>query len=157
MIFLTLGMQLPFPRLVKAMDNIAETINEPIFGQIGQSDEKPLHYETVESLAPLDFAEKINSARLIVSHAGIGTILSAQRAKKSIILMPRLATLGEHRNDHQIATCNQLKHYSGIYIASSEDELHGLITDRGLVAMSPNESSKNRNLLIENLQKILFS
>ena len=43
----------------------------------------------------------------IVAHAGMGTILTALEIGKPLLVMPRRAALGEHRNDHQLATARR--------------------------------------------------
>lgn len=128
MILLTIGTQLPFDRLVRAMDDIASSLPQPIFGQIGKSAYRPKNFEWSETLAPADFDQKFSKAHIVVSHAGIGTVLTAQRHRKPIILFPRLASHGEHRNDHQLATCAQLKGRDGILIAVSGEELLSILT-----------------------------
>ena len=108
MIFLTLGTQLPFDRLVKAMDEVAPGLQEAIFGQIGNARVKPANFESVDFLAPREFKQHFDAARVIVGHAGIGTILSGLKAEKPLVLMARRVAFGEHRNDHQLATVSQL-------------------------------------------------
>lgn len=51
-----------------------------------------------------EFDKLCHDARLIVAHAGMGTIISAMTKGKPIIVFPRIAALGEHRNEHQLAT-----------------------------------------------------
>ena len=48
---------------------------------------------------------------------------------KPIILVPRRAALGEHRNDHQLATVRQLAERPGILIAHDETELPDRIAE----------------------------
>jgi len=121
MIFLTTGTQLPFDRLVKAVDLwAAEHGDISIFGQIGKGSYQPKHYEFVESLSPVDYDTRFNQAKLIVSHVGMGTIISGLERAKPLLLMPRLADLGEHRNDHQLSTAEKFGHHLLIDIASDE-------------------------------------
>ena len=117
MILLTVGTQLPFDRLVKAVDEIAPSLNEEIFGQIGKEGYRPKNLEYCEEMAPREFERRLGLARVILSHAGIGTMLTARRIGKPIILFPRQAKFGEHRNDHQIATSKQMEGRPGIYVA----------------------------------------
>jgi UDP-N-acetylglucosamine transferase subunit ALG13 len=60
---------------------------------------------------------------VIVGHAGIGTLLGTGRLGKPLILMPRRASLGEHRNEHQLATVAAVQAREGIYVAMDEAEL----------------------------------
>jgi UDP-N-acetylglucosamine transferase subunit ALG13 len=53
----------------------------------------------------------------------MGSILTAIELSKPIVVMPRRAHLGEHRNDHQWATVNRLGEDVGIAVAADETEL----------------------------------
>jgi UDP-N-acetylglucosamine transferase subunit ALG13 len=53
----------------------------------------------------------------------MGTILSAMEAGKPLLVMPRRAALGEHRNDHQMATAMRLEDRLGLAVAWDEEEL----------------------------------
>jgi UDP-N-acetylglucosamine transferase subunit ALG13 len=141
LILITVGTQLPFDRLVKALDEMAPNISVPMFAQIGKGEYKPSNFEWVETIAPLEMDGVFARTSLIVSHAGTGTVLAAKRFKKPIILFPRRAAFGEHRNDHQLATAGQLDGRPGIRVAYTEAQLGELIaqppaemTDAGTAA-----------------------
>ena len=91
MIFLTIGTQLPFNRLVHALDDLAPHLPRDIFAQIGQSDYAPVNIQWSAFLAPAEFDARFRAASVIISHAGIGTVLSAQKHRKPLIVVPRLA------------------------------------------------------------------
>ncbi len=128
MIFLTTGTQLPFERLVRAVDGWASEARPAceIFGQVLQSREAPYtpkNFETRERLSPAEYADIFDKASLIVSHAGMGTILTALTQGKKICIMPRQARYGEHRNDHQLATAQRLKNHPNLFKAEDEADL----------------------------------
>ena len=62
------------------------------------------------------FAELVTQADVIVAHAGMGTILTALELGKPLILMPRRADLGEHRNDHQRDTAAEMSRLSNVTV-----------------------------------------
>ncbi|MEM1345650.1 MAG: glycosyltransferase, partial [Pseudomonadota bacterium] len=100
MIFLTLGTQLPFERLVRAVDAWAGARQAVVFAQIpdpGEGGYVPRHMEWTARLAPEDFTRRCESAQVIVSHAGMGSIITALSLAKPLILMARRSALGEHR------------------------------------------------------------
>jgi UDP-N-acetylglucosamine transferase subunit ALG13 len=74
-------------------------------------------------LEPKEFYETLVSASLVISHAGMGSIISAIELGKPIIVVPRQAALGEHRNDHQLATARSLRKSSRVTVALDETEL----------------------------------
>lgn len=140
MIFVTVGTQLPFDRLIALTDEAAPSLSRPVFAQIGVCTYTPRNVEYSARLTPLEFDRLFSQADMIVSHAGIGTVLTAQKYRKPIVLFPRRAALGEHRNDHQLATVNALEGRSGIYIARTEDELRTLL---GSTLTPPDMESKH--------------
>ena len=74
-------------------------------------------------LTPAEYADIFSKATLIISHAGMGTILTALTQGKQLCILPRQAKYGEHRNDHQIATMENLKNYPGLHKARDVVEL----------------------------------
>ncbi|WP_156843122.1 glycosyltransferase [Novosphingobium aquimarinum] len=155
MIFLTLGTQLAFDRLVQAVDEIVPNISEPVFGQIGNSNYKPKNFEYVTALSPTDFTKKFSESRVIIAHAGIGTILSGQKAEKPLVLMARIAKFGEHRNDHQLATIEQIKRLDGVYIVENKDDIKNIVT-RSRIEPMKNSRSNSLDSLINNIKKEIF-
>ena len=124
MILVTVGTELPFDRLVKAVDRWAATRDRSdIFAQIGEGAWEPAHFPFRDFIEPDEFAERLRSADLIVAHAGMGTILSALHYGKPLLVMPRRAGLGEQRNDHQLATAERLLEMGKINVAFDEQEL----------------------------------
>lgn len=121
MIFLTVGTQLPFDRMVRVADEWAARNPEAgLFGQIadpGPKGYRPKHFEWVEDLDPAAFQAKFDAARIVIAHAGMGTIISALLQGKPLLIVPRRAHLGEHRNDHQYATAGKFRDKPGILVA----------------------------------------
>ena len=136
MIFVTIGTQAPFDRFIKIIDEMAPLLEEDVIAQVYQLGFKPKHIKTVDFLAPNEFNEIFQKARLIVSHAGMGTILSALQQHKPIIIFPRLASLGEHRNEHQMATAEKFKEIGSVYVAMNENELKELLSCKDLKPLS---------------------
>jgi UDP-N-acetylglucosamine transferase subunit ALG13 len=123
-IFVTVGTQLAFDRLIVAVDAWAQKNPETaVFGQIGPAAQKPAHIEFADFLSPAKADELVKQADLIVAHAGMGSILTALRHQKPILIMPRKFSHGEHRNDHQMATAKWLSDRPGITVAWTEEEL----------------------------------
>ena len=126
-IFVVTGTQLPFDRLIKILDEIAPELHEEIVAQVNGSQYLPRHVNTIDILPPDEFDRLFSQARLIVAHAGIGTIISAMQYQKPIIIFPRIAALGEHRNEHQLATATKMKEAGWVYVATDKDELKSLL------------------------------
>jgi len=123
-IFVTVGSADPFDRLVQAMDDWAGARGrKDVFAQVGNSRYVPRHIEAVQFLKPSEFRERVRAARLVVAHAGMGSIITAMETGTPIIVMPKWAHLGEHRNDHQVATAKRFGEKKGIIVAEDEKDL----------------------------------
>jgi UDP-N-acetylglucosamine transferase subunit ALG13 len=123
-IFLTVGSSDPFDRMVRAVDEWAASSGRTdVFAQIGKAQYEPRHIEAVPFLSPSEFRRRVWAARLLVAHAGMGSIITALEAGRPIIIMPKRAGLGEHRNDHQVATAKWLGQKQGIIVAWDEADL----------------------------------
>ena len=123
MIFVTVGTQLPFDRMISVVDAWAGRSGEEVFAQIGPSQQDFPNLETADFLPPGELAKRIEESSCIVAHAGMGTILSALEVRKPLLVMPRRAELGEHRNDHQIATARKLSERGLVQVAWTDEEM----------------------------------
>ncbi|MFW5439984.1 MAG: glycosyltransferase [Methylophilaceae bacterium] len=154
MIFVTVGMQLPFDRLVNKVDEWAgENKVKDIFAQIGSTSELPNNIESAPYLNPDEAEKMFQKSTVIVSHAGMGSVLNAMKYKKPLIAMPRLASKGEHRNDHQLATAKWIGAIDGISVAWDEGELFAMLAKVKTLEPGPTISDYASSELIENLQK----
>src|SRR5687768_7811288 len=124
MIFVTVGTDMPFDRMVRVVDEWAQANQRTdVFAQIGETEWKPGYIAYSKFLQPPEFTKRFSSATTIVSHAGMGTILSALQWEKPILVMPRRATLGEQRNEHQLATARRLSELGKVTVAMDEADL----------------------------------
>lgn len=76
MIFVTVGAQMPFDRLVKAVDHWAkEKGRGDVFAQIGPTEWRPSHIEWTQFLTSAEFFEKFEAADAIVALGSSPTVL----------------------------------------------------------------------------------
>jgi UDP-N-acetylglucosamine transferase subunit ALG13 len=127
MIFVTVGMQLPFDRLLQAVDEIAPRLGKRVVAQTSNNSYVPKNIEWQPFIRPLEVDRYFQEADVIVAHAGIGTVLTAQKLGKPVVIMPRKASFGEHRNDHQLATVSQLEGRPGIYVVRDAEALYKIL------------------------------
>ena len=149
MIFVTVGAQMPFDRLVGAVDAWAEQ-NErsDIIAQIGRGGRRPRRLHWVESMGHHEFRRLIHEADLVVTHAGMGTMLTALEFARPIIVMPRQARLHETRNDHQFGTARAFALRGAVTAAWDERRLIELLDRKALPkAPEPIPSHAEPNLL----------
>jgi UDP-N-acetylglucosamine transferase subunit ALG13 len=125
-IFLTVGTHEPFDRLVRAVDEwcSASDCGDLVFGQITKrADHLPSSFQWEATLDPGAYRTRFEDADVIVSHAGMGSIITAMSLGKPIVIVPRRAHLGETRNDHQVGTAERFGTRPGVHVAWDVDEL----------------------------------
>ena len=104
MIFVTLGTQdKTFERLLKAMDKSIEKgeIKEKVIVQAGNTKYESKNMEILDLISPDKFQQLVDECDLLITHGGVGSILSAVKQGKKVIAAPRLKKYNEHVNDHQ--------------------------------------------------------
>ena len=104
MILVTLGTQdKSFKRLLDAISKEIDkgTIKDKVVVQAGYTKYKNDKMEIFSSLPSDELEELIKKADLIITHGGVGSILTALKYKKKVIVAPRLSKYNEHTNDHQ--------------------------------------------------------
>jgi UDP-N-acetylglucosamine transferase subunit ALG13 len=102
-IFVTLGThQQPFTRALDALAGLDPA--EPMMIQHGATSPRAQSATVtwVDYLATDVLIASMRDARVVISHAGVGSAVTAIRAGKKPVLIPRLARFGEHVDDHQL-------------------------------------------------------
>ncbi len=131
MIFVTVGSQLPFDRLVHAVDAWAHATGRAsdVLAQVSSSDAPPQHIEWQEEMQPSEFNAAVEKADLIVGHAGTGTIMAALCAGKPVVVLARRVGLQETRNDHQVATIERFRDLQGFSGTTEAEGIPALIEE----------------------------
>lgn len=100
MIFVTLGTQdKKFPRLLDAIEKL--NINEKIIAQIGSTEYNSSKMEIHKFISSEEFEKYMKEARIVITHAGVGTIISGLLLEKPMIVAARKKEYKEHVNNHQ--------------------------------------------------------
>ena len=124
MIFVTVGTVLPFDRMIADMDNWASTHpSEDVIAQIGDTAYIPKHMQYFRAKGGPEYLALLQSAELIVAHAGMGSVISALENGVPIVLLPRLQSRREHTTDHQMHSAAWLKNKPGVFVADTDAEL----------------------------------
>ena len=139
MIFLTVGTQFPFDRLVKAVDKAAGTngFNEQIIAQVGESSYHPENFDAATALEKAIFDRHFSEANSVISHAGMGTITMALDQRKPLLVMPRLKKYGEVVNDHQLAIAKRFEQLGYLLVAYNTEDV--LVKMKQLKSFIPQE------------------
>ena len=132
MIFVTVGNHFQnFNRLLKKVDEIAPRIPHEIIMQRGYSEYLPQNTKHFDFVPISTAMEYIRTSKLVISHAGIGTIILCKEYGIPLLIFPRRKKYGEHGTDHQmeIAKAIEQRKDDHLYIVYEEDQLETKITE----------------------------
>jgi beta-1,4-N-acetylglucosaminyltransferase len=114
----------PFARLLEAVCELAPRLPQPVFVQFGSA--RTFRCPSCSGAAFVEMAEferRVGEAELLILHAGAGSVIHAVRAGKMPVVMPRLASLGEHVDDHQLEFARQLEKTGKVLVAHDASTL----------------------------------
>ncbi len=104
MILVTLGTQdKTFVRLLDEIDKLINKgiIQDKVIVQAGFTKYSSDNMEIFDLIPQDEFNNLMSKADLVITHGGVGNIISALEKNKKVIAVPRLAKYKEHINDHQ--------------------------------------------------------
>ena len=104
MIFITLGTQdKSFERLLRDIQKQIDlgNIKEKVVVQAGFTKFDSKDMEIFDLIPMDDFDKLMNECDLLITHGGVGSIISGLKKNKKVIAVARLAKYKEHMNDHQ--------------------------------------------------------
>lgn len=154
MILVVLGTQdKQFDRLLRVVDEEIEkgNIKDEVIVQAGYTKYESNNMKIFDLLPAPEFEKLMNEADLVITHGGVGSILSAVKKNKKIIAAARLAKYKEHHNDHQKQIVGEFKKLGYLLEYSEEDDLGKIIKEAKKFKPKKFESNTNNMIkLIEN-------
>lgn len=132
MIFVVLGTQkFQLNRLLKLIDYYVKAgiLKEEVVAQIGNSDYEPENYTYCRFMDKSEFDSYVKKASVVITHSGVGSIISALLAKKPVIVFPRLEKYKEHVDNHQLDIANAFARKQYVLCCYEEDDLIELLED----------------------------
>lgn len=92
-----------FKRLLKELDRLKEKkiIKEEIIVQAGYTKYKSDNLQIFDFIDKDKLEDYQSKANLIITHGGVGSIISSLKKGKTVIAVPRLKEYNEHVNNHQ--------------------------------------------------------
>lgn len=130
MILVMLGTQNnSFKRLLKELDKLKENkvIKDKIIVQAGYTKYKSDNMEIFDFIDKDKLEEYQSEADLIITHGGVGSIVSSIKKGKKVIAIPRLKEHNEHVNNHQldiVESFSNNKYIIGIYDVKELEEAY---------------------------------
>lgn len=142
--------ELPFTRLLEEVERLKRKgiITDEVVVQAGhtkfESDLltiKPfVNYEVMDQL--------MEEARLIITHAGTGSVISALKKGKKVIAAARLKKYGEHNDDHQLQLLSIFLEQQHILSWGEGEDLGEVIQQAASFEPVPFQSGKERMFTI---------
>jgi UDP-N-acetylglucosamine transferase subunit ALG13 len=126
MIFVTVGTnEARFDRLLHAV--AALPAGEEIVVQYGASIVRPGN-ATLHDFMPFEqIVEHVRRARVVVTHAGVGSIIVSLSNGKKPVVVPRLKLFGEAVDDHQLFFGRRFAEAGLVTFVESPDDLRGAL------------------------------
>ncbi|WP_395341916.1 glycosyltransferase [Ningiella sp. W23] len=127
-IFLSVGTQFPFPRLINCVRTFVE--NNDDYHCMAQTLQELVTTQRFTNFSTLDESKMLELASMsdvIVGHLGIGTVLLAKKLNKPAVVLARKFEQGEHRSEHQEKSVEYLSPIEGVYIAENEKHCRSLL------------------------------
>ena len=122
MILATIGTnEQPFDRLVRAVADLR--VDEPLIVQYGSSSIRGEHGEWIDFMSFDQLAERMREARVVICHAGVGSIMLARRCGRRPLVVPRRLHLGEAVDDHQLGIARRLHEWGLVTLVEDESRL----------------------------------
>ena len=156
MILVLLGTQKnDFHRLLDAVQKNIDngTITDKVIVQAGYTKFESSNMEIFD-LIPIDKMNNlIDTAQLVITHGGVGSIIGALKKQKKIIVMPRLSKYGEHVNNHQQEIVSIFEEKGFIKSIHSAEDLTKILLE--IDNFIPNVYQSNTNRIIEIITKFI--
>lgn len=163
MILVATGNYLAFPRLVTSVEQLKAqgVIEDEVLLQVGgAADFKSESCKVARFLPPEEFERALREASVVVSHAGVGTLIQALNAGKVPVVMPRCKQYGEHVDDHQFEVARALAAQGRVILACDAPDLPAAIARaRSLHGKRPSVDSPARmiRLVSQAIEELLAS
>ena len=113
MIFTTVGThKLGFNRLIEEIDKLCignDYFCNDIILQRGHSIPSSFVHHQFDFIPQVEINNFIIDSTVVITHAGVGSVMAALQLGKAVIACPRYFSLGEHVDDHQIEWCNEIE------------------------------------------------
>ena len=122
MIFVTVGTnEARFDRLLEALEGLPA--DAELFVQHGPSPIRPAGATCTDYVSFEEMAEKVSRAETVVTHAGVGSVLTALLNGTRPIVVPRLVRYGEAVDDHQLEFARRASEAGFVTLVEDTDTL----------------------------------
>ncbi|MDO4282673.1 MAG: PssE/Cps14G family polysaccharide biosynthesis glycosyltransferase [Clostridia bacterium] len=151
MIFVTIGTQKQqFTRLLEMLENSTELKNDEIVVQAGYTKYDSDRLRVLDFITFEKMEEYIDESEFVICHGGVGSIFTALKRNKKVLVVPRLSKYKEHINDHQLEICEQLEKDGFILYLKDEKNFDKMIRR---IRRRKNKEYKSDKSFLDKLRK----
>ena len=150
MILITLGTQdKEFTRLLDQVQKEIDkgNIKDKVIVQAGHTKYESKDMEIFDLIDREKFSELISSCDLLITHGGVGSIITGLQNDKKVIVAPRLSKYNEHMNDHQIQITENFSRKKYILPLYENDDLGKVLKEA--IKFKPNKYISNTKNMIK--------
>lgn len=150
LILVTLGTQdKPFTRLLDDIQKEIDrgNIQDKVIVQAGFTKYNSKDMEIFDLIDREKFTSLVEECDLLITHGGVGSILTGLKNNKKVIVCPRLAKYQEHMNDHQVQIVNNFYKAGYILKYSEGDNLSILL--KKVAEFKPKKYISNTEKFVE--------
>ena len=155
MILVTLGTQdKKFTRLLEAIQKLIDKkiIKEKVIVQAGCSNDFKSKEMEIFDLIPMDeFDKLISECDILITHGGVGSIITGLKNNKKVIAAARLKKYGEHTNDHQLQIIENFAKEGHILSLDNFDDLESIL--KNIKKFKPKAYKSNTSKFIKTIEK----
>ena len=155
MILVTLGTQdKKFTRLLDSIQNLIDkkVIKEKVIVQAGcTSDFKSKDMQIFDLIPMDDFDKLISECNILITHGGVGSIITGLKNEKKVIAAARLKKYGEHTNDHQLQIIENFAKEGYLLSLNDFEDLEKILKD--IKNFEPKKYKSNTNKFIKIIEK----
>lgn len=150
MILITLGTQdKEFTRLLDLVQREIDkgNIKDKVVVQAGHTKYESKDMEIFDLIDREKFSELISKCDLLITHGGVGSIITGLQNNKKVIVAPRLSKYNEHMNDHQIQITENFSRMKYILPLYENDDLAKVL--KQAQKFKPNKYKSNTKNMIK--------
>lgn len=129
-VFVTLGTIHPY-RFDALIDGLLASglVDESTVWQVGETSRTDLPGTVEQYMGAAEFSRACADADVVVTHAGVGTILALLEAEIFPVVVPRRSARREHVDDHQVQISSLVKSLGVAAVAEADSDLAAAILE----------------------------
>ena len=152
MILITLGTQdKEFKRILFDVEKEIKNgnIKDEVIVQAGHTSFKSKYMKIIDFIEVDKFNDFIKKCDILITHGGVGSIITGLNNNKKVIAVPRLKKYGEHTNDHQLQIVENFTKKGYILAYNESDRLIDIL--KKLKSFKPQKYESNK----KNMQNLI--